>query len=540
MIRLATILAVFLWIPAVCHAHFLWIVANPPEKNGKVEAYFSESAAPDDAKLLEKFHAMKIVTQTRGRDGAKKQEIELKPVDDALVGELPNSVSSPLTAQQTYGVLTRGGEAFLLKYYAKAFPSALPGNWAAVNDAELAAFEVTPQIDGDEIVFTVTFLGKPAAGDQVTVEGPGLAEKIQGDADAEGKFRCKLPERGLYSVRARHTENTEGKLGDDSYKSVRHYATVSLPYTPAKAVAAAHAVPDLPRGVTSFGAAILGTDLYVYGGHFGTPHHYSSEGQSNELWKISLTDPNAAWQTIATGPKLTGLAMVAYDGKLYRLGGFTAKNAEKDAQELVSQGSFASFDPASGKWTDLPPLPEPRSSHDAAVLDGKLYVVGGWNMAGSGDTTWHKTAWVCDLTKPELTWSEIAAPPFLRRALSLAAHQGKLYVLGGMQESGGPTPRVDVYDPASKSWSEGPSLIGNGMEGFGNSSFANKDQLFASTISGSLQKLYDDNRWEVVGQLHHPRFFHRQLPTANGELLFVGGASMATGKTTAVEVLKTE
>lgn len=538
MARLLLACAIVAGLCADASAHFLWLVANPAQKTGKVEAYFSENASPDDLKLLEKFSNLKIVSVSRGRDGAKKQEIELKPAEAALAGELPSGVSSPLTAQQTYGVITRGGETFLLKYYAKAYPTALPGNWTAVNDVELAAFEITPKLDNGELVLSVTWQGEPAAGDQVTIEGPGIADKIQGNADDEGRFRCKLPEAGLYSIRARHSEETAGKVGEESYKSVRHYATLSLPYTPAKVAAVTHALPDLPRGVTSFGAAIVGIDLYLYGGHFGTPHHYSTDGQSNELWKISLNEPNAAWQTVSTGPKLTGASLVAYDGKLYRLGGFTAKNAEKDDQELWSQDGFAMFDPATKKWTDLPALPEPRSSHDAAVLDGKLYVVGGWNMAGADKTTWHKTAWVCDLGKSELTWTELPAPPFQRRALSLAAHHGKLYVLGGMQDNGGPTTRIDIYDPAVKAWSEGPALIGGGMEGFGNSSFAIGDRLFASTISGSLQKLNDDNRWELAGQLQHPRFFHRQLPTATGELVFVGGASMATGKTTSVELLK--
>lgn len=77
------------------------------------------------------------------------------------------------------------------------------------------------------------------------------------------------------------------------------------------------------------------------------------------------------------------------------------------------------------------------------------------------------------------------------------------------------------------------------MEGFGNSSFAIGKHLIATTISGSAQQLSADGKsWEVVGQLTYPRFFHRQLPTAQGELLVVGGASMQTGKTRSLEVFR--
>ncbi|HUQ69671.1 MAG TPA: kelch repeat-containing protein, partial [Planctomycetaceae bacterium] len=231
---------------------------------------------------------------------------------------------------------------------------------------------------------------------------------------------------------------------------------------------------------------------------------------------------------------------VEHKGKLYRVGGFTAKNGESEDQSLWSQDGFAMFDPATKTWTDLPALPEARSSHDAAVLDGKLYVVGGWKLAGQEDTRWHDTAWVCDLNRNDLKWEPVATPPFHRRALSLAAHNGKLYVLGGMQEQGGPCTKCDIYDPALKTWSQGPSLVGNGMEGFGNSSFDVRGRLVASTMSGSVQQLSSDGqRWELAGQLAHPRFFHRLLPANSDRAVIVGGASMTTGKTLELELLTT-
>ena len=520
-------------------AHFLWLAANPDGKPGEIAAYFGETAAPDDPDLLKKFAGLKAVAVTRSREGKKRQEFALQPADDSLRGSIPKGLQTPLTAQQTYGVVTRGGEAFLLKYAAKTYPTALPGSWQAVNDPELAALEITPQLDGEQVVLNITWHGKLAAGDQVTIEGPGLEDKSQGETDADGKFRCRLPASGLFSIRARHIEQEAGTLENQDYASIRTYATLALPYAAPKVAAVKHDLPSLPQGVTSFGAAIAGDDVYVYGGHFGDAHHYSSAGQSNEFRRLSLRTGDAKWENLPSGPKLTGLAMVSHDGKLYRVGGFTAKNDESSEQDLWSQDGFAMFDPDAGKWSDLPALPEPRSSHDAAVLDGKIYVVGGWNMAGSQETVWHKTAWMCDLSQSPLSWTEIPSPPFLRRALSVAAFDGKLYVLGGMQETGGPTTRVDIFDPAAGTWSQGPALIGSGMEGFGNSSFAWGDRLVATTMSGSIQQLSaDGSRWEVIGQLRHPRFFHRQLITPAGDLIVVGGASMQTGKTNSVELFR--
>src|SRR5262249_35411657 len=123
------------------------------------------------------------------------------------------------------------------------------------------------------------------------------------------------------------------------------------------------------------------------------------------------------------------------------------------------------------------------------------------------------------------------------RALALAGWQGKLYCLGGMQEQGGPITAVAVFDPPANAWSEGPALLGTGMDGFGCSAFAAAGSLYATTMSGSVQRLSaEEQNWEFAGQLQHPRFFHRLLPWQN-ELIVVGGASMSAGKILPLELL---
>lgn len=294
--------------------------------------------------------------------------------------------------------------------------------------------------------------------------------------------------------------------------------------------------PDLPKGITSFGAAVIGDWLYVYGGHFGRAHHYSNASQSDELSRLNLKKP-AKWEVVAKGPRLQGLAMVAYGGKLYRVGGFTAHNDQGDDHDLRSVADFSRFDPKTKKWETLSPLPEPRSSHDAVVIGNKLYVAGGWQLGGV-DSNWHKTAWVVDLSQQNLKWEKLHAPPFERRALSLGHLNGKLYVIGGMQKKGGPTTRVDSFDPSSGKWTQVKSMIdplakakrGKGMEGFGSSAFNVNGRLFVSTYGGNLQSLdQDEADWRIATKLDDDRFFHRMLPHDN-RLILVGGASMVEGK----------
>jgi N-acetylneuraminic acid mutarotase len=525
-------LMAWLAVAQTCAAHFLWIVPQ----DGKVQVYFGEAAEPDDPALLKRVATAQLWAKSsdlRAKEPYRALPLVLEADTLSAANATPAAVYG---LSHDYGVLSRGDAKFRLVYFAKAYGTPLPGQWTAVGDADKLPLELTPAWDGSKLVLSATYKGKPAAGLDVWVDGCGL-EAFEAQTNEAGRVVCEPTKQGILSARVKHVDPTAGELDGKAFPETRSYSTLAIAVEPPAAKAITHALPALPKGMTSFGGAVAGDYLYVYGGHYGGAHHYSSAEQSGDFRRVSLTGASPQWEDLPGGPKLTGLALVENNGKLYRIGGFTAKNAEGQDQSLWSQDGFAMFDPAKKTWTDLPALPEPRSSHDAAVLDGKLYVVGGWKLAGDDETQWHDTAWVCDLNRADLKWEPIAAPPFHRRALSLAAHQGKLYVLGGMQQQGGPCTLCDVYDPALKTWSQGPALQGQGMEGFGNSSFAIRGQLVATTMSGSIQRLSDEwDRWEIAGQLAHPRFFHRLLAAPADRAVIVGGASMQTGKTLEVEL----
>lgn len=308
-------------------------------------------------------------------------------------------------------------------------------------------------------------------------------------------------------------------------------AAVSLPGGPSAEL------PPLKVGVTSTGAAVLNGQLYVYGGQLGGAHDYSEELQSGSLLRLNLAKPEA-WEEVSQGPKRTGLAMVAYKGHLYRVGGWEAKNKQGEKAQLFSSKDFSRFDPATGKWTDLTPMPRGRSSHDAALVGDQLFVVGGWELSGEGDGDWHTTALVCDLSKEKLEWKEIAKPDFMRRALAVAGYQDKLYVLGGMTDSNEVTQAVSIYDPKADRWTTGPSLPGSGMATFGPSAFGGRHGLFATVADGSVLRLSNDGKsWGTVATLRQPRFFHRLVIADDESLLVVAGTSRG-GKALAVELIR--
>jgi N-acetylneuraminic acid mutarotase len=296
-------------------------------------------------------------------------------------------------------------------------------------------------------------------------------------------------------------------------------------------------LPELPLAITSFGGDRAGDALFIYGGHHGRAHHYSTAGQSGDLLRFDLKN-GTKWEKIATGPKLQGLALIARGEKLYRIGGFQARNKEGDDHDLWSVADCQVFDLKTGKWEASIDMPTPRSSFDAVLAGDTIYVVGGWAMEGEKESVWRDDAYALDLSAENPHWKPIAKPPFQRRAMCVGARESKIFVIGGMQPKGKITTKTAVYDPQKNQWSEGPALPGEDMEGFGAACCTVDDQLYVSTSGGNLLKLSADAKsWQPIGKTPGGRFFHQMLPLSKRQLISIAGAHMEEGRFKDIQVL---
>lgn len=549
-------------LAAQAQAHFIWIVPQTGESGGEVQLYFAEDAAPDDPDLLTRIEGMQVWALSA--DGQPTALYVQRTEDNLFAGLTPTQLEKCLiVGSHDLGVLTRGQNTFRLTYHAKTGPVLGSAAWKQIDCSRQLQLDIVPEAVAEGVKLHVRFAGKPVAGDEVKASGPGLDEFV-GETDAQGTAVIPLTKDGTFSIRVRHIDATAGELDGKSYPETRHYSTLTLNVQRDASQVVRQNLQPLEQPVTSFGGAILGDKVFIYGGHTGGAHSYANDEQDRFVRQLDLK--TGVWKSLAEGPPLQGLALVAHGDRLYRIGGFTAKNAAGEKHDLWSQADVAAFDLKVGAWVALPSLPEARSSFDAAVLDGKIYVIGGWAMAGEKEAVWHETAWVLDVTAAKPEWKAVPNPPFQRRALAVAAHQGKIYAIGGMQSEGGPTTRVDIFDPQTQTWSRGADLaVGDvqqdqkesteenrreqraaerrrqqsgGMTGFGASAFATGGHLYCTTIKGDLQRLAEDgSKWEILRQTPTARFFHRMLPVNDHQLLMIGGASMEVGKFDEVEIL---
>lgn len=291
----------------------------------------------------------------------------------------------------------------------------------------------------------------------------------------------------------------------------------SAPEAPAAILA------PLPERVTSFAAASHDGWLYVFGGHRGERHDYNAAMVSGSFHRLRLAE-GRTWERLPAASPVQGAPLVAHGRHLYRTGGMAARNRPGEKPDLFSRAEVLRYDPARGRWEELPPLPEPRSSHDAVVLGEKLYVGGGWSLlGGTNPAVWPDHGLVLDLRRPQAGWQKFSQP-FRRRALALAALDTRVVFIGGMDSDNQPTGAVEIYDTATGQWTQGPDLPAGKFKGFACTAIAQAGRIYANAFQGDLLRLSPDAQsWEIVGRLNTPRMAHRLVTAGRHQLVALGG-----------------
>lgn len=168
-----------------------------------------------------------------------------------------------------------------------------------------------------------------------------------------------------------------------------------------------------------------------------------------------------------------------------------------------------------GVWTALAPVPSLRQEISTAVLDGKIYVIAGFNS--SADST--NTVEVYDPRSN--TWANAAPLPIATNHNAAAVAAGKLYAFGGTSN------RTFVYNPQNNSWSDAAPMrfqhANTAAVGVIN------DKIYVAGGNGPNMnqtelEVYDPimNTWTPLASMSVPRN-HTAGGVINGKFYVVGG-----------------
>ena len=101
-------------------------------------------------------------------------------------------------------------------------------------------------------------------------------------------------------------------------------------------------------------------------------------------------------------------------------------------------------------------MPYPREEHASALVNGKMYAIGGVISVNGTSTTTNSV----DIYDPIFdSWSVGTPLPEPRASFAIAVQEGKIFVFGGTQgRTGSSTDTVFIFDPVQHSWSIGDSM----------------------------------------------------------------------------------
>jgi hypothetical protein len=176
-------------------------------------------------------------------------------------------------------------------------------------------------------------------------------------------------------------------------------------------------LPPMPEPRAAAGAAAVGTEIFVVGGVGPT-----GLADSTLVFDIDTR----RWRT---EPGLLvpreHLGVASFGGHVYAVGGRTGGIG-------TNLGETEAFDPGTGNWRPLPPMPTPRGGLAAAATSSGLIVAPG----GEADATF---AEVEAFDAEEGRWVVLPSMPTSRHGLGVAAVGTTVHVIAG-----GPTPGLSV------------------------------------------------------------------------------------------------
>src|SRR3990172_10884990 len=119
---------------------------------------------------------------------------------------------------------------------------------------------------------------------------------------------------------------------------------------------------------------------------------------------------------------------------------------------IVAKPAFSSSIVAENSWTLKAPIQVARGSLGVAVVNGKIYAIGGSNGSSPNGTSIY-VGTIEEYDPSRDTWTFKRSMPTSRIYSTIAAFQSKIYCIGGyLNDDGSITGVNEVYDPATDTW----------------------------------------------------------------------------------------
>ncbi len=277
---------------------------------------------------------------------------------------------------------------------------------------------------------------------------------------------------------------------------------------------------NIPVPLMGLHAATIKNQIYLMGGrHNGDITTTDISQAQAKMWRLDpVKDDWAELQPMPTARAFFDTAVI--DEKLYAVGGTSVVSERSNGIAVVEM-----YDPTNDVWDQITDLPTSRADLTVSAANGRLYAIGGARKVGI-----NALGTVEEYDPIADTWQRKAEMPSPRLHLASTAVDNKIYVLGGGPEWPVPSAILEIYDPATNSWTRGPDmptertgLLATSLDG---NIYVTGGIGWDTTVLSTVE-MYDTKTgvWSTLADLNIPRMLHATTAAASRVFVLGGAAS---------------
>ena len=224
---------------------------------------------------------------------------------------------------------------------------------------------------------------------------------------------------------------------------------------------------DMPTARTDAATSVVDGKIYAIGGtvlsRFEVDVLINGEVKRIPRWEaediptVEMYDPATdTWMQKADMPTPRNTKTCVIDGKIYAIGGTSnkVKSFRLDTVEV--------YDPATDTWAKANKMNHARAGAAVSVVDGKIYVMGGIGLPMILNHPGHFLSSIEVYDPKRNNWREIGDMPNAKSNHTASVINGKIYVLGGYFRNQGQQAKsfktVEIYHPRTGRWTQKPDM----------------------------------------------------------------------------------
>lgn len=272
---------------------------------------------------------------------------------------------------------------------------------------------------------------------------------------------------------------------------------------------------DEPRAVT------IGDSVYLVGGITAIEEIRKDTYLLEATDELTRFDPDSGdYEKLAPLPlPLNHVGLTTYRGDIYVAGGYSRRN------DIDTSRAFFRYDPGTDRWSRLPDMPAPRAAGAVGVLGQRLIWAG-----GAINSTARSEVYAYDFRSRR--WSQLPSMHARREHVGEATLDGKLYVLGGRAPQSLAVDTAERLDPRTNRWETLPPMPvptgGLAAVSLGDAVLAlSGGDDAAETVTGAVQEFNPvQDEWKLLPALRTARHGHGAA-VVDDEVWVFGGSHCA-------------